>query len=291
MKKIGILLVVLFSVSLIKAQPIKYYKLDTLNTPYVVYRQNPDLKLYFLYPKGVKGNETRATIVFFSGGGWVKASPQAFASQGKYLAERGMVAVLADYRVTERHGTTPVECVEDAKSIMRYLKANARKHHIDTCRLAAGGGSAGGHLAAATAFVKGFDAPTDDLSVSPVPKALVLFNPVFNNAPYPEGWGNKRVSHLFPQISPYHNLTPDAPPTLIMTGTEDELLPVSTVEKYAQRMDSLGARCEVEFYDGAGHGFFNPVTKYKPAEGPSYFVQTALRMEEFLKSIGYIETK
>src|SRR5438874_1695981 len=48
----------------------------------------------------------RPAIVFFFGGGWAQGSVTQFVPQAKYLARRGMVAIVADYRVLDRHGTT-----------------------------------------------------------------------------------------------------------------------------------------------------------------------------------------
>lgn len=263
------------------------FVLDTATVPHASYRKDPDLKLYFLYPDDIRQGELRPSIVFFFGGGWVSGSVNAFAMQAKALSEKGMVAVLADYRTRNKYGTPPEACVEDAKSVMRYLKTHAAEHHIDTSMLAAGGGSAGAHIAAATAFVKGFDAAGDDLSVSPVPKALVLFNPVFNNAPSPEGWGYERVKEHFPQISPAHNISAGAPPVLVLLGTEDKSVPVSTAEAFKAEMEKYGARCDLELYEGAEHGFFH----YNPERTGErdYYSRTLSRTMEFLESLGYIE--
>ncbi len=269
------------------------YKLDTSTAISETYRHDPDLKLYFIYPdEELAQGETRPAIVFFFGGGWTNGTVQAFASQGKRLAGRGMIAVLADYRVKTKYGTPPQACIEDAKSAMRYVRKNAERLHIDPSRIAAGGGSAGGHLAAATALVKGFDSPSDDLSVSPRPDALVLFNPVFNNAPAPEGYGYERIKEDFPAFSPAHNITPGAPPTLVMVGTKDHLIPVAVAEDFAAKMKAVGSRCELELYEGAGHGFFNYNYNRKdvPEElkGPKFYFETLARTERFLESLGYL---
>lgn len=267
--------------------PTERYTLDTAAVPSAVYRKDPDLKLYFMYPENLGRNELRPAIVFFFGGGWVSGSVNAFAMQAKALSERGMVAVLADYRTKNRYGTPPTACVEDARSAMRYLKIHAAEHHIDTTMLAAGGGSAGAHIAAATAFVKGFDSPDDDLSVSPVPKALVLFNPVFNNAPAPEGWGYERVRDCFPEISPAHNIAPGAPPVLILLGTNDKNVPVSTAEAFKAEMEKCGSRCDLELYEGAEHGFFH--FSPKRTGDKDFYTRTLTRTIEFLFSLGYIK--
>lgn len=270
---------------LVKETAEEIYEIDTCSVYSEVYRHNPDLKLYFLYPEGIKAEEKRPAIVFFFGGGWTGGSVQSFAMQGRELADRGMIAILADYRTRNRYGTDPSACVQDAKSAMRYVKKNADRLQIDTMRLAAGGGSAGGHLAAATATVEGFDSPEDDLSVSPVPNALVLFNPVFNNAPEPEGYGYSRIKQYFPQFSPYHNITPGAPPALILLGTEDHLIPVPVAESFVRKMHDVGSYCEMELYEGAGHGFFN----YNKKNGSRYYRPVLDRVILWLESLGYID--
>src|SRR3989442_543708 len=70
-----------------------------------------------------------------------------FVPQSRYLAERGMVAIVADYRVFARHATSPFEAIADAKSAIRWVRSHAKALHIDPSRIAAGGGSSGGHIA------------------------------------------------------------------------------------------------------------------------------------------------
>jgi acetyl esterase len=127
-----------------------------------VYKTVGDVKLniYIYNPEGHKPSDKRPAIVFFFGGGWSHGSPAQFQEQCKYLASRGMVAMTADYRVSSRHQVKAVSCVTDAKSAVRWARANADRLGIDPNRLAAGGGSAGGHIAACTGVVKGFDEST-----------------------------------------------------------------------------------------------------------------------------------
>jgi acetyl esterase/lipase len=141
------------------------------------------LNLWIFNPQDHKPSDHRAAILFFFGGGWNSGSPEQFQSQCRHLAERGMVAMAVDYRVNSRHGVKPVQCVADAKSAMRWVRANAVRLGIDPQRIAAGGGSAGGHLAACTALIKDCDEPGENTAVSAVPNALVLFNPALMLAP------------------------------------------------------------------------------------------------------------
>ncbi len=144
-----------------------------------------DMKLWIYTPEGHKAGDNAPAIVFFFGGGWRSGNPSQFWRHSHYLASRGMVAITADYRVLNRHGVKANKCVADAKSAIRWMRKNAKRLGIDPDRIAAGGGSAGGHLAAATATLPGHDDPADDLSISAKPNALVLFNPALVRAPIP----------------------------------------------------------------------------------------------------------
>ncbi len=236
------------------------------------------LKMDIFLPAGDEKVAQRPALVMFFGGGWVGGSTSQFYKQAKYLASRGMVVFCADYRVRSRHQTTPAECVKDGKSAMRWVRANAEKWKVDPARIAAGGGSAGGHVAAATATVDGFEEEGEDLSVSCRPNALILFNPVYDNGP--DGYGNDRVKDYWRQISPLHNLSKETPPTLVFFGTKDKLIPVATAESYRDKMNSLGGDCELHLYEGAEHGFFN---------SGGAFADTLKKADLFLVRLGYLE--
>ena len=140
----------------------------------IVYKEvdGPDLQLYFFSSKEQE-QKPRPAIIFFFGGGWIKGSPAQFSQQALYFKSRGMTAVLADYRTRESHGTTPLECVEDAMSAVRFLRKHAPELQINPNQIVASGGSAGGHLAAATATLKSLSDDSSESDVSPVPNALV----------------------------------------------------------------------------------------------------------------------
>jgi len=249
------------------------------------------LQLYVFTPDGHKLTDRRAAIVFFFGGGWTSGTPEQFEQQCRYLASRGMVAITADYRVASRHNVKPTQCVADAKSAIRWVRRNASNLGVDPQRIAASGGSAGGHLAAAVAFVKGFDEPGEDTSVSCVPNALVLFNPAVVLAPLdgktlagfesrvsPERFGTQPEA-----ISPAHHVGPGGPPTIIFHGRADTTVPYVTVEMFAQKMKAAGNNCELVGYDDQRHGFFN-----FGREGNKFFLDTLRRTDKFLSSLGYL---
>tara|TARA_B100000945_G_scaffold279111_1_gene245308 strand:+ start:8106 stop:9023 length:918 start_codon:yes stop_codon:yes gene_type:complete len=241
-----------------------------------------ELYLFVFVPQGHQPTDSQPAAVFFFGGGWNGGSPNQFVPHCRYLASRGMVAVTADYRVKSRQGTSPRECVKDGKSAIRWMRTNASKLGIDPNRIAAGGGSAGGHVASATGIIKEMEETGEDLKISSKPNALLLFNPVYDNGP--KGYGYERVKDYYQEISPIHNIQKGAPPTIVFLGTKDSLIPVSTAEKFQQLMKQANALCINHFYDGEPHGFFN----YNKKEN---FVDTVTKMDRFLQQLGWLQGK
>ena len=242
-----------------------------------------ELKLHVYIPEGHRTSDKRPAVIFFFGGGWNNGSPGQHYSQCAHLASRGMVAMSAEYRVKSRNQTTPKECVEDGKSAIRWVRAHAAELGIDPNRIAAGGASAGGHVAAAAGTVNSFDATSEDLGVSSRPDALVLFNPVFDNGP--GGFGHSRVKAYWQDISPIHNISESAPPSIVFLGTEDEYIGAEVAVRYKELMDQSGVRCDLHLYPGQAHGFFNPDRKN------GYFEKTLETMDDFLTSLDFLDPK
>jgi acetyl esterase len=249
------------------------------------------LKVYVFVPEGHGAEDRRPAVVFFFGGGWRNGSPGQFAAQARYLAERGMVAICADYRVSSRAEVTPIGCVEDAKAAMAFVRENASRLGIDPARIAAAGGSAGGHLAACTGVVEGFDPP--EAKASSRADALVLFNPAVQLAPFGEEAGLRQdaVSRIdaatggrSKEISPVHHVGANEPPTIIFHGVDDETVPYATVQRFGALMREKGNRCEVVGFKGAGHGFFNAGRGDESAHKA-----TTRLMDEFFGSLGWLD--
>jgi acetyl esterase/lipase len=248
----------------------------------VVYKTIGDveLELHVFEPRGHKTTDQRPAIIFFFGGGWKGGSPQQFYPHSTYFARRGMVAIAAEYRVAGKHKTTPAECVKDGKSAMRWLRKHAADLGIDPEKIVGGGGSAGAHVAAAAAMCTGFNEEGEDTSISTVPVALVLFNPVYDNSA--EGYGHDRVKAYWQQISPRHNIDSDTPPTIALFGSEDNLIPPRLARGYQAEMKKHGVRSDLHIYDGQKHGFFNFAHR-------EMYIATVTEADRFLVSLGLIE--
>ena len=102
-----------------------------------------DLHLDLFVPKDKSA--VRPGIVFIHGGGWSGGSRGQFQRQAAYLAGKGYVGACIEYRLSSE-AKYPA-AVEDCKCAVRWMRANAKRLHIDPKRIAVCGGSAGGHLA------------------------------------------------------------------------------------------------------------------------------------------------
>lgn len=277
MKNFLLVSFLLMAASLLKAEEIP------VGTPYV-YKQvdGTELRLYVTPVRHSTGSDP--VFVFFHGGGWVDGNPRVFNPQVEYLAAHGIACVLPEYRFLS--GFEPPEiCIEDAKSAIRWVRQHAAEIGIDPKRVIAAGNSAGGHLAAATGVIEGCNDPTDDLSVSAKPQAVVLYSPVVDNGP--DGYGYRRTKDRYMEFSPIHNIRPDAPPALFLLGSKDKLIPVTVGQRFKQEMDRVGVRCDLHIYEGMPHSFFHQ--RYGGEEGYSLALNATV---DFIASLSWIpETK
>jgi len=254
----------------------------------VVYKNigEVELKLHIFQPPEREAKELSPAIVFFFGGGWVGGTPTQFYHQCDYFASRGMMAISAEYRVKNRHGTTPFECVADGKSAIRWVRANAARLGVNPNKIVAGGGSAGGHVAACTGVIDGLDEDNEDHDISSKPNALVLFNPAVDLLSIPK---EKRLAERFKnrmkELSPLQHAKKGVPPCIIFHGTADRTVPFESVERFCTAMKESGNVCRLVPFEGKGHGFFN----YGRDKDNSSFKQTVRAADRFLTSLGYLK--
>jgi len=256
------------SVEVINPSTMVYKTIDTIS-----------LKLHIYKPKNFDTSKRYNCVTFFHGGGWNTGSPKAFRRQSMYFASRGMIAISAEYRLKNTHGTTPFEATEDAKSAIRFVRQHAKQLNVNPNAIIAGGGSAGGHLAASCGLISKFDNPNEDLSISSVPNALILLNPVIDLGP--GAYAHKRIGNRFLDLSPTDNITEGAPPSIILVGTNDRIISVDMVKAFKQKMEAVGSRCDLILYKDQDHAFFAK----KPIK---YFIDTTHEIDKFLISLGYL---
>ena len=257
---------------------------DGIRSSYIYKTVGKDkLQLFVDTPKGHKADAKVPAIVLFHGGGFKSGSEKQFERQAAYLADRGMVAIRVRYRLTRDPGVEIKDCVEDAISAMRWVRANAGKLGVDPDRIAAGGGSAGGYLSVATLMIDFINTKTDPAGVSAKPNAMVLFNPAFGRRKKgegadpqdPQGLGDFEAKG---ELSQY--VKPNQPPMIQFFGTEDPFLPGARL--FIEAYKKAGNRCELLTYEGEGHSFFNK---------DKYFHLTIAETDKFLVGLGWLEKK
>jgi acetyl esterase/lipase len=201
-----------------------------------------DLRLHVFAPAGEAS--PRPAVLFFFGGAWRVGDITAFQHQARAFAARGYVAVLADYRVKCRDGSTPLDSLRDAQAAYAWLRASADDLDIDPQRIVLSGGSAGGHLALTTA-----------MKASPAhkPAAVVLFNPAVDLVSKAPMALKLIARHISPSVLSVQAL----PPTLIFHGQDDRTVLISTVRDFCRRADAAGRVCRLDEYVGHDHGFFH----------------------------------
>ncbi len=248
-------------------------------------------RLWIFPPLEVQDNELRRCVLLIHGGSW-GGSPRLFAPQAVYLQRMGITSVVIHFRSPTRGGqpndepakeqssvVTPHDTLRDARMAYRWIVQHGAEHHIDPQQVVVAGGSAGGHLALSLCTI----GLPDDPVLDPPPQAFVLFNPVIDLV---DGWSSGRDRcrsfGIDPQsFSPAHHVRPGLPPTLVLSGSDDKLIPPVLIEAFGQRMKSAGNRFQFIEYPAAGHGFFN-----YGREQNRYFQWTMWELENFLSDLG-----
>ena len=187
-------------------------------------------------------------VIFYFGGGWRVGSPKQFFPFCAALKARGIACFAPDYRVSSRQGTDAVDALHDAQSAYQWVVSHGAKFGVDKSKIYVGGGSAGGHLAAAVAILP-------NKSITHAPAGMLLFNPGVALG------RSTRIQKMFrnraEQYSPIEFVRPSLPGAWIVHGKADEKVPYWVVVNFCQRMEAAGNLCELKGFDDAEHGFFN----------------------------------
>lgn len=202
-------------------------------------------------------------LIFIHGGGWQSGDKSDYKYYTVRFAKRNCVAATIGYRHIGE-AKFPA-AIEDAKCAVRWMRANAEKLHVNPGQIVVIGGSAGGHLA----LMAGYTADTglfvngghEDASGA-VAGVVDLYGPV--DLTTPEARTNSTVTAFFDHsyaedpepyrlASPIHHLHPGAPPTLIIQGTIDDIMPVGQSDALAERLQALNVPYWYDRVEGYPH--------------------------------------
>jgi acetyl esterase/lipase len=204
-------------------------------------------------------------VVEIHGGGWREGEKDA--QRNIALAQHGFFTVTINYRLS-LEAVFPAQ-IEDAKTAIRWLRANAQTYNIDPDRIGVWGHSAGGHLSALLGTSGDrHEVDRHDQGVSTHVQAVVAVSPPVNMVKY--GWEHfddrdKVFEHLFGgpahehlhlvrMADPLTYLRSDAPPFLIIHGDHDETVPVEHGDALYHALQAAGIDIVYVRIEGGDHG-------------------------------------
>lgn len=274
------LTVFLLSASTLCAQTNNNANAEFKRTQDVVYGRKfgTALTMDVFKPKNTNG----FGIIYVVSGGWFSAHEAINPAMYQPFLNRGYTV----FAVV--HGSQPrfiiPEITQDMHRAVRYIRQNAKKYGIDPDKLGVAGGSAGGHLSltlgtqgklgdvnakdpidrqnSAIQAVACFFPPTDFLNYGQPGEDATGVNTLkdFKSAFGPQADTAEGRKKLAREISPFYFITSNMPPTLIIHGNADKLVPIQQAEIFVKRSEELGAKAKLIVKEGKSHGWPDWIT-------------------------------
>jgi acetyl esterase/lipase len=272
MKASGAFVKFLFGFAAVIADGSSMHAADPPVPENVVFERNVEytsagMQLNLARPK--TGDGPFPAVVCIHGGGFRAGSREGYDPLCVKLAQQGYVAVTVSYRLAPANQFPAA--VHDCKAAVRWLRGHASQYHVDIQRIAATGGSAGGHLAqflGVTVGLKEFEGDGGNPEQSSGVTCVVNF---YGPSDFTKSYGksvdaaevlplflggdleHERARHI--RASPLYWVTPNAVPTLCIHGTEDKYVAHEQAVWLIDRLKACGVEAELLTLEGAGHGF------------------------------------
>lgn len=247
--------------------PIHYSRAedDVKITPDVVYGHKFGMALTFdVYQPEKQANG--AGVLFMVSGGWYSkwTDPQNMVDWFKPLLDAGFTVF------SVRHGSSPKflipEVVDDVRRSVRFIRIHSKEYGVNPDRLGVWGGSAGGHLSLVLGTTSDAGNPKEKdkvLQSSDRVAAVVAYYPptdlrefVDEKSPYYHRFPALQFDvDLADDFSPVLHVTPDDPPTLLIHGDQDKLVPISHSENIMKQFQAQKVPAELLIIKNAAHGF------------------------------------
>lgn len=236
--------------------------------------------------------EQTPVVVYFHGGAWVTGTKETvntsrYSPAVQALREAGYAVVTPNYTLATRGHSPFPDCIEDALAAMHWVQEHAGQYRFDLDNVGIWGESAGAHLAMAVAYgdaermgVTGDEQPTlrylvdvygpNDLealyrmrtitevkaTLAQLPPALAqsldITELLFGFAPEQDA---ERARAIMRRYSPIHDVDADEPPTLLIHGDADQVVPFDQSLALQARLKTLGVEHEFHRLEGVNHGF------------------------------------
>jgi acetyl esterase/lipase len=219
-------------------------------------------------------------VLWMVSGGWVSNHNSINPAMARYFTDRGITL----FQVV--HGTQPrftlPEIVKDIHRAVRFVRANASEYGVDPDRLGISGGSAGGHL---SLMMGAFGGPGKPDAADPVERqssriqAVACFFPPTDflnygkesqsaySVPALKGYWSafgvtdrttpEQLVSLGKSTSPIYGDLAALPPTFIIHGDADLLVPIQQAQRFVDQAKAKGANIQLDVRPGKGHGWAN----------------------------------
>ena len=234
-----------------------------------------ELSMHIVSPDGHSESARAVAVVYFHGGGWRQGSPESGFPYAETLAEHGIVTLAVEYRLVD--SVTLDETIRDASEAIRWTRERARRLGVHSGRIIALGHSAGGHLAASTATLTGFDEADAYTRASARPNALALMAPYAATEESAGDYIPPRANIV--EYEPRLNISRRMPPTLIIQGDADTTVVPAESSAYHDALVAAGVDSTLFEMDGVGHRFQENGARAAVSE----------RLVQFARDIGFLE--
>lgn len=253
-----------------------------------IYQERPQgpLQIHAFFPEesATKDQGLRPGMVFFHGGFWDAPTPTQFVPHCLHFASRGAVAVAAETRSSNRHQTTALEAIEDARDAVRWLRHNAEEFRIDPDRIVVGGAAGGALQALLTSMPKAKLLTSID-GLDCRAQAILLFSALVNPLSHPTASKRFADAKAAKSMSPLRHIRRKLPPILAFHGKADRITPFAEVQRFCRKARFWGNRCELVDFDRADHSFFNFNVSHER------FESTIGAADRFLVELGLLEAE
>lgn len=190
----------------------------------------------------------RVGVLLVHGGAWMHGDRTQLRGYGILLARQGIVCVASEYRLSgEAHWPAQID---DVQTALAWLHANAERLGVDPARIVVSGNSAGAHLALMLAG----QTPGIAATIAIYPPTELKAGRHLDD-PIRQLLGPDHTPELEQQASPIRFVHPGYPPTMLVHGNADEIVPVEASFAMYHALIEAGARVELHVFDGEAHAF------------------------------------
>lgn len=233
--------------------PLEVY--EELDIPY----GNDSDQVFDLYLPADRTVNTK-TIILIHGGGWTSGDKADMNPFKNYIKEQipGYAIVNMNYRLADENNQPYPMQINDITSVVNYLKSNQTNYVISE-DIGFVGVSAGAHLSLLWSYA--FDTENQTEMVCSIVGPTNFTDPAYLDNTDPvlqqilEAFGTDTSTPFLEEVSPYHQVTASAPPTILFYGGQDPLIPTTQGTAMRDKLAELNVTHEFTLYPNEGHGW------------------------------------